>query len=125
MDLIPTGDQKLAAVGIRVSHWIAYHGLALNVTADLTPFQWIVPCGIRDRRVGSIKGLLRDTSSPDGCGDTDLLHIDDCQLIDITHDSLIKEFCEVFQVKLCHKSIPLFEFLKEPSISLAGEQILL
>ncbi|CAK9170888.1 unnamed protein product [Ilex paraguariensis] len=52
------GDEKLAAVGIRVSQWIAYHSLALNVTTDLTPFQWIVPCGIQDRRVGSIKGLL-------------------------------------------------------------------
>ncbi|KAF2541509.1 hypothetical protein F2Q68_00029136 [Brassica cretica] len=52
------GNQKVAAIGIRVSKWITYHGLALNVATDLTPFNSIVPCGIRDRQVGSIKCLL-------------------------------------------------------------------
>ncbi|XP_038715725.1 octanoyltransferase LIP2p, chloroplastic-like isoform X3 [Tripterygium wilfordii] len=54
------GDQKIAAMGIRVSQWITYHGLALNVCMDLAPFHQIIPCGIRDRRVGSIKGLLEE-----------------------------------------------------------------
>ncbi|XP_052170965.1 octanoyltransferase LIP2p, chloroplastic-like [Diospyros lotus] len=94
------GDEKLAAIGIRVSQWIAYHGLALNVINDLTPFQRIVPCGIRDRRVGSIKELLREhlpsNDSP----------IDDLKVLDITHKSLVKEFCEVFQVELNLNPIP-------------------
>lgn len=36
---------KIAALGLRVSHGCSYHGLALNVDADLTPFEWINPCG--------------------------------------------------------------------------------
>ena len=105
-----TGDKKLAAVGIRVSQWITYHGLALNVNTDLTPFHSIVPCGIRNRQVGSIKGLLGEFQPPTGCGKAGVLHSNDCQLIDITHSSLIKEFSEVFQLEILHKTIPMSEF---------------
>lgn len=85
------GNQKVAAIGIRVSKWITYHGLALNVTTDLTPFNWIVPCGIRDRKVGNIKGLLED-------GEHGM--VDDLRLIDIVHESLLKEFSEAFQLQI-------------------------
>ncbi|KAK0576468.1 hypothetical protein LWI29_017989 [Acer saccharum] len=103
------GDQKLAAMGIRVSQWITYHGLALNVTTDLTPFRWIVPCGIQNRQVGSVKELLRQSQPSNGCRKSDLHHPDDFQLIDIAHNSLIKEFSEVFQLEVQHKTNPLFE----------------
>lgn len=86
------GDQKVAAIGIHVSRWIAYHGLALNVTTDLTPFKLIDPCGIKDRGVGSIKEILQMAS-----GGTAL---DDAVLINIAHKSLIKEFAEVFQLSM-------------------------
>ena len=52
------GDAKVAAIGIRVSHWIAHHGFALNVDTDLSYFDLIVPCGIRDKRVTSVRELL-------------------------------------------------------------------
>lgn len=90
----------MAAVGIRVSQWIAYHGLALNVTTDLAPFHWIVPCGIQNRGVGSIKELVGQPQSLTKCKIPDLHNPDDCQLIEITYRSLIKEFSEVFQVEV-------------------------
>ena len=48
---------KLAAVGVRASRWVTYHGVALNVAPDLTGFRHIVPCGIADRPVGSIASV--------------------------------------------------------------------
>ncbi|XP_009766151.1 octanoyltransferase LIP2p, chloroplastic [Nicotiana tabacum] len=108
--------RKLAAIGIRVSQWVTYHGLALNVTADLAPFQQIVPCGIRDRQVGSIKGLLKEFSVSNGCGTENHQDTDDFQLIDIAHRSLVKEFSEVFQVDIHGKPIPvLTSFRESPS----------
>eukprot|EP00887_Chlorella_sp_A99_P001158 scaffold14.g1158.t1 len=50
--------QKVAAIGVRASRWVAYHGLALNVTTDLGPFSGIVPCGIAGRPVASVRSLL-------------------------------------------------------------------
>lgn len=97
--MISPGNQKLAAIGIKVSQWITYHGLALNVTTDITPFQRIVPCGIQDRQVGSIKSLVNGNFQYKRYGE-DNHETDDYELINITYKSLIKEFCEVFQVDL-------------------------
>jgi lipoate-protein ligase B len=51
------GEEKLASIGLKASHWVTMHGFALNVTTDLSAFDWIVPCGIAGCRMTSIERL--------------------------------------------------------------------
>ena len=48
---------KIAAIGIRVKKWIAYHGFSINVSNDLSKYNEIVPCGIKDKGVTNLKNL--------------------------------------------------------------------
>jgi lipoyl(octanoyl) transferase len=48
----PGHEDKIAAIGIRIRHWVSLHGIALNVDPDLSHFAGIVPCGIADPRYG-------------------------------------------------------------------------
>jgi lipoyl(octanoyl) transferase len=53
---------KIAAIGIKVSRWITYHGFAINVCPDLSGFAEIIPCGIANKPVGSLRQFLPNIS---------------------------------------------------------------
>ncbi|HUS92424.1 MAG TPA: lipoyl synthase, partial [Phycisphaerae bacterium] len=57
------GREKVAAIGVAVHRWVAYHGLALNVAAEMPGFEAIVPCGLRDAGVTSLSRLLGRAAS--------------------------------------------------------------
>jgi lipoyl(octanoyl) transferase len=55
----PDGSEaKIAAIGVRVRHWVTYHGMSVNVDPDLSHFGGIVPCGISEHGVTSMKKIL-------------------------------------------------------------------
>jgi lipoyl(octanoyl) transferase len=76
------GQEKLAAIGVRISRWVTSHGFALNVTTDLTHFDLIIPCGIADRGVTSMARL----------GSTASRHEVEARIVE--------QFCHVFEREL-------------------------
>ena len=52
-----TNIKKIAAIGVRVSKWIAYHGFAININNDLKKYKNIIPCGITDKGVTNLKEI--------------------------------------------------------------------
>jgi lipoyl(octanoyl) transferase len=73
------GQEKLAAIGVRISRWITSHGFAFNVSTDLTRFGLIVPCGVTGRSVTSLEKL---TGNPVPMRDVE--------------DAVSRHFCDVF-----------------------------
>ena len=65
--VMPDGaEAKIAAIGVRVRHWITLHGIAINVDPDLSHFGGIVPCGIAEHGVTSLREVLgRDVDMVD------------------------------------------------------------
>lgn len=67
VDMEPYGgikgqESKIAALGVRVRHWVSFHGVSINVDPDLSHFSGIVPCGIAEHGVTSLKALGVDVS---------------------------------------------------------------
>ena len=50
--------EKVAAIGIRVSKWIAYHGFSININNDLNKYKNIIPCGIKNKGVTNLKSII-------------------------------------------------------------------
>jgi len=75
--------RKIAAIGIKCSRWITMHGFALNVNPDLSHFDWIVPCGIREYSVTSMAEVLGKSLT-----------------IDVVMPSVIRHFGDVFRLEI-------------------------
>ena len=60
-------EEKIAAIGVRLRRWVSFHGISLNVSPDLSHFTGIVPCGISEHGVTSLKALgkLSDMAAVD------------------------------------------------------------
>lgn len=60
---LPDGSEsKIAAIGVRIRHWVSYHGISINVNPDLSHFSGIVPCGIANHGVTSLHDLGKTIS---------------------------------------------------------------
>ncbi len=77
-----TAGRKIASIGIHVKQWVTLHGFALNVTADLDPFDLIVPCGIRQVVMTSVA--------------SELLRADSEALMAEVRGRVVGAFCDVF-----------------------------
>lgn len=80
---VPRGDgreDKIAAIGVRVRHWITYHGISINIAPDLEHFSGIVPCGIGEEHLGVTS--LADLGIGASMGDVD--------------DALAQSFMQIF-----------------------------
>jgi lipoyl(octanoyl) transferase len=77
------GNDKLAAMGVHLSRWVTSHGFALNVNADLRYFEWIVPCGLKNKGVTSMEKLLGH-----------LVKMDE------VNDYVVEHFAEVFGMEV-------------------------
>jgi lipoyl(octanoyl) transferase len=60
-------DSKIAAIGVRVRHWVSFHGVSLNIDPDLSHYRGIVPCGIAEHGVTSLaaQGIVVTTAEVD------------------------------------------------------------
>ena len=74
-----TKEGKICSIGIAVKQWISFHGFALNVNTDLSHFDYIVPCGLKDVAMTSMQKILHRT-----------IPLDDVK------DSIIKNFGRLF-----------------------------
>lgn len=102
------GDRKIGAVGVRLSRWVTMHGLALNVTTQLSHFELIVPCGIEDKKVTSMQLELADGAGSPPVGIDDVLPV------------MRAQFGEVFEAELVDRdAAPLRAEARELAIDAA------
>lgn len=91
-------DAKVCAIGVKLSRWVTMHGLALNVHVDLDHFEHIVPCGISDRPVTSIR--------KEHAARTLLVGTTEADLLERTQALLLRHFGDVFSANLREVDTP-------------------
>lgn len=78
--------RKICAMGVKTSKWVTMHGFGLNVNTDLRYFEYIIPCGIKDKAVTSISRELEHTFTDSEISDLKI--------------RIKKHFCDVFEAKI-------------------------
>ncbi len=81
--------RKICAMGVRASRWVTMHGFAFNVNADLGYFDYMIPCGIKDKAVTSLNVELGKKEIP----------------LEEVRDKLRKHFSELFEAQLMEKKL--------------------
>ena len=79
------GDEKIAAIGIGVSKWVSYHGIAFNLDPDMSHFSMIVPCGLKKVKVASLSAVRGRQICVD----------------EALRQRFVESFEEVFGVRIC------------------------
>ena len=86
VDINSPNPKKICAMGVKSSRWVTMHGLALNVSTDLSYFNNIIPCGINDKEVTSIEKVTNKVIP-----------------MIIVENKLIKNLCKIFEFELIKK----------------------
>jgi lipoyl(octanoyl) transferase len=89
------GDEKIAAIGIKVSRWVTMHGFAFNINTDLSYFEKIIPCGISEKGVTSLEKILGQKIS-----------------IEEVKEHLIQNFVKIFKYDQISSFFSIEEFSK-------------
>jgi len=87
------GSRKIGSVGLSIRHGISIHGLALNVSLDLTPFSWINPCGLSRLSMTSLEQELQISRKKDICVS-----------MDAVKKKFVTYFCHVFNFQLIREA---------------------
>lgn len=90
------GCEKICAMGIRCSRWVTMHGFGFNINADLSYFDHIVPCGIREKGVTSIQKILGEPVSIDRMKQQLVDHFEEVFDVTITNDGSLHELNNEF-----------------------------